>query len=89
VLIPAPASLRTERQAAAMARLFGASGLAELCRAIEDLGQSLAQNRRQVLDLVAAWRLVPSGVWWRLGTNQTVELCIYVQGGVLIIVRAD
>jgi hypothetical protein len=58
-------------------------------RAIEDLGQSLAQNRRQVLDLVAAWRLVSSGVWWRLGTNQTVKLCIDVQGGVLIIVRAD
>jgi hypothetical protein len=62
---------------------------AELDRTVEDLGKGVSQDWWQFSDLVAAWRFVASGVWQRLGTQQAIELCVDVQDGILIVVRAD
>lgn len=55
---------------------------------VEDLGKGVAKDWWQLFDLVAAWRFVPLDVWLGLGAQQPVKLCIDVQDGVLIIMRA-
>ncbi len=69
--------------------LLGLPCLAELHGTVEDLGKGVSQDWWQFCDLVAAWRFVASDVWWRLGAEQAVELCVDVQNGILIVMRAD
>lgn len=50
--------------------------------------KGVAKDWWPLFDLVAAWRFVPLDVWLGLGAQQPVKLCIDVQDGVLIIMRA-
>ena len=68
---------------------LGLPCLAELYRVVEDLGKGVSQDWRQFCDFVAAWWLGSSGVWWRPGAQQAVELRVDVQDGIVIVMRAD
>src|SRR5258708_3935670 len=65
--------------------LSGLPSLAELHRTVEDLDDGVSEDWWQIFDLVAAWRFVASGVWFRLGAQQAVKLCVDVQDGILIV----
>jgi hypothetical protein len=69
--------------------LSGLPCLAELHRTVEDLDDGVSEDWRQILDLLAARRFIASGVWFGLGAQQPVKLCVDVQDGILIVVRAD
>jgi hypothetical protein len=69
--------------------LSGLLSLAELHSTVEDLDDLVSEDWGQIFDLVAAWRFGASGVRFRLGAQQPVKLCIDVQDGILIVVRAD
>jgi hypothetical protein len=68
--------------------LSGLPSPAELHRTVEDLDDVVSEDWRQIFDLVAAWRFVASGVWFRLSAQQAIRLCVDVQDGILIVVRA-
>ena len=68
--------------------LSGLPCLAELYRAVEDLGKGVSQDWWQFCDFVAAWWLGSSGVWWRPVVQQAVEFCLDVQDGIVIVMRA-
>src|SRR5262252_1057284 len=55
--------------------LGGTACPAELGRTVEDFAQRVPQDWRQVCGLVAARRLVPPRLWWRLHTQQVVQRC--------------
>jgi len=69
--------------------LGGTACPAEHGRTVEEFAQRVPQDWRQVCGLVTARRLAPPCLWWRLHTQQAVQLRVNVQDGIPVVVRAD
>jgi hypothetical protein len=65
------------------------TGLPEFRGSIKDLGKGVPQHSRLAAGRIAAWRLVSPGVRQRLYADKSVQLCVDVQEGILVVVRTD
>jgi hypothetical protein len=58
----------------ALYRALASTCLAEAHCSIEDLGDCRSEHRRRLLEFIATWRLVPTGVVRRIDAYQAIQL---------------